>query len=75
VPASTMVNITFWELPRFDVKIDLYDVTGQLLKSELYKSPPVSVEYYLDKIPSGMYIFKMNVNNFIITKKFIIVSE
>jgi hypothetical protein len=75
VPSTEMVNITFWELPRFDVKIDLYSITGQMVKSELYKSPPVTIEYYFGKIPSGMYIIKMNVNNFIITKKFIIVSE
>lgn len=75
VPAINMVNITFWELPRYDIAIDLYDISGKLLKSELYKSPPITIEYYFDKIPSGMYIIKMNVNNFIITKKFIIVSE
>jgi hypothetical protein len=75
VPANNMVNITFWELPRFDVRIDLYNVAGQLLKSELYNSPPQTMKYYFDKIPSGMYIIKLNVNNFIITKKFIILSE
>jgi lysyl endopeptidase len=75
VPADVTLNITFWELPRYDVKIDLYDATGRLVKSELYKSPPVTIEYFLNKIPSGMYIIKMNVNNFIITKKFIVVSE
>ncbi len=75
VPANDKVNITFWELPRSDVRIDLYNVNGQLIKSELYKSPSVTLEYYLDKIPSGMYIIKMNVNNFIITKKFIIARK
>ena len=75
VPASDMVNITFWELPRFDVRIDLFNISGELIRSELFKSPSVTIEYYLDKIPYGMYIIKMNVNNFMITKKFIIVSK
>ncbi len=75
VPAGDRINIMFWELPRSDVRIELFDVTGKLMKSELYKSPSINMEYYLDKIPSGMYVIKLNVNNFIITKKFIVLSE
>lgn len=75
VPANDKVNIMFWELPRFDVRIDLYNIEGKLIKSELYKSPSLILEYYFDKIPPGMYILKLNVNNFIITKKFIVLSE
>ena len=69
VPARDMVHIKFWELPRFDVEISLYNISGQLIKSELYQSPDIIINYNLDNISSGIYIIKMNVNNFIITKK------
>lgn len=74
-PAHERINITFWELPKYDVKINLYNVSGQLIKSELYKSPDVEIEYYLENLPSGMYFIRMNVNNFIIVKKIMVLSD
>ncbi|MFO7658380.1 MAG: T9SS type A sorting domain-containing protein [Bacteroidales bacterium] len=74
-PAHNKTTITFWELPKYDIKINLYNVSGQLIKSELYNSPDVELEYYLDNLPSGMYFIRMNVNNFIIVKKILVLSE
>ncbi len=74
-PATSKVTITFWELPKFDIPVNLYNVAGQLIKSEVYMSPGIEIEYNFNKIPTGIYFLKMNVNNLVIRKKILVIRD
>ncbi len=75
VPADEMLTIVFWEIPETDFTITFVDLSGRVVMHELISRPDIELVYDLEKIPPGMYIVKMNMNNFNITKKLIILRK
>jgi hypothetical protein len=60
-----------------NVKISLYNILGEKLKilSEEYKSIGIhSLIFNSDDIPSGVYVYTLEINSLVLTKKLIILK-
>jgi len=76
-PFNPVTKITY-EIPEKGfVMLRIYDILGREIKTlvnEVKSKGTYSVDYYAEGIPSGIYLYRLECNNFISTKKMILIK-
>lgn len=58
-PATNQVNISFKEIPQANIDIQLFDITGRLLKSKRYSSQ-INIDIDVNDLTNGIYFLNIN---------------
>lgn len=58
-PATNWLNIRFGELEAENVRIEVYDAMGKLLKWQAVANGTVSMKMDISKLPQGMYLLRV----------------
>lgn len=71
-PASDFIAVQIGDLVSNDIKIDLYDITGKLVKSEKINAGQTIAYFDVQDIYNGTYLIKITKGNDTISKTIII---
>jgi photosystem II stability/assembly factor-like uncharacterized protein len=76
-PFNPRTSIKF-EIPEFTfVNVVIYDILGRIIKTEVneyLKAGTYSLNFDAADLPSGLYFFKININNYTETKKMLLIK-
>lgn len=71
-PARDNIYVLFGFIPKSNIEIKIYDITGAIVHDEIIYYPDVEINIKLKKLSNGIYLIKIKADSFIYTKKFII---
>ena len=70
-PSNHILNIRF-NTPLNNSKISIYSIDGKLMQSNIYNSNKEMVSLFTDDLSEGYYILRVQTENYLISKSFII---
>lgn len=74
-PANDFMMIQLEELPKEDVEIQLMDISGKILESLIMRRGTKSASLDISKFNQGMYIIHVNDNNYVETKRVMVLRN